>query len=265
VTKFISLLPEAFIFYIILVEMLYIKKKINKISINKKKNKKRKTNKKQIHKGSGIPTIAIFYSGRIKGFQHKKNSHIKQNKLYKPIIFLSLNQKEEDDISKEFRNTFNIPDDRVNYEETKTPKEIFNFTKRNETSYENCYSQFYHNKKCLELIEKYQKDNNMIFDVIIKQRCDIDTNDIIPIGIPEDNTIYIPEGEDHLGINDRVAYGNYNSMKKYCDTVNNIIDMCKNQDIIYNPEIILKKQLENNKLNLIRFKYETNKFIANRK
>ena len=241
------------------------RKKINKISTNKKKNKKRKTNKNQIHKGSGVPTIAIFYSGRIKGFQHKKNSHIKQNQLYKAIIFVSLNQKEEDHIAKEFRNTFNISDDRVNYEETPYPKELYTLDKSLVPVYENCYSQFYHNKKCFDLIEKYQNNNNMVFDVIIKQRCDIDTNDIIPIGIPEDNTIYIPEGEDNLGINDRVAYGNYNSMKKYCDTVNNIIDMCKNQGVKYNPEIILKKQLENNNLNIIRFKYETNNLITNRK
>ena len=239
--------------------------KLKKIS-NKRKNKKRKTNKKKrIQKGNGAPIIAIFYSGRIKGFEHKKDTHIKQKELYKPIIFLSLNQKEEDEISKEFKICFDISDDRINYEETQYPTEIFSLNKCDVTSYENCYSQYYHNKKCFELIKKYQNTNNIVFDIIIKQRCDIDTNDILPVGIPENNTLYIPEGEDHQGLNDRVAYGNYSSMEKYCDTVNNIIDICKNQGVIYNPETILKKQILNNKLNIIRFKYDTKNFIANRK
>jgi hypothetical protein len=246
----------------------FIKNIKNKKNIKKynKKNKNKTIKKEKLFLGGNeIPNIAIFFSGRIKSFHHKKNTFTKEKELYKPIYFMSLNQKEEDDISKDFKNLFGITDDRINYEETKTPKEIFNLKKRNETSYENCYSQFYHNYSCFKLIEKYQNNNNVKFDVIVKYRSDIDTDEILPIDIPKINTIYLPEGEDFLGLNDKIAYGNYDTMKIYCDLVNNIIKMCTTQDTIYNPEILVKKHISNNNLNISRFKYNTLKLFSNRK
>ena len=67
------------------------------------------------------------------------------------------------------------------------------------------------------------------------------------------NTVYIPSGNDYGGYNDRMAYGNFESMKKYCTT----IDFMNNTSQISQPEWALKQNLELVKLNIERFIYNT--------
>ena len=87
-------------------------------------------------------------------------------------------------------------------------------------------------------------------DIIVSTRFDVCIAE--PIIFPEvleDNTVYIPQGEDHCGgINDRLAYGNYESMKKYCSTVveeNN------------HPESALRIYIEKVGLHVVRFENDT--------
>jgi hypothetical protein len=172
--------------------------------------------------------------------------------------------------SLEFLKTFNLSEDQYNIEKTIVPEILYSFKKRPETIIANTYSMFYHNKRCFDLIEKYYQK----FDIIIRFRADIHSPEVLPILNIKPNTIYIPKGQDPFEgtINDQVAYGDFNSIKIYCEVVNNIIAFCNcnkpqliksfnsiiNKNTLFHPETLMKKQLDVCRLNIIRFDYTYN-------
>jgi hypothetical protein len=115
---------------------------------------------------------------------------------------------------------------------------------------------FYNTFKAFQLLEKYERNHKMKFNCIIFYRADIDSSEILDINIENDNDIYIPDGNDYGGINGLIAYGSNNSMKVYCNLVNNIDKMCREQHVTFHPETLLKKHLENNSIIIKRFPYE---------
>jgi hypothetical protein len=96
----------------------------------------------------------------------------------------------------------------------------------------------------------------MKFDCVLFYRADIDSQQTIHITVPEENTIYIPEGTDHYGTNYQIAYGHYDAMKKNSDLVNKLEKLCGEQHITYHPETLLKHHLENEGLNIVRFPFD---------
>jgi hypothetical protein len=118
-------------------------------------------------------------------------------------------------------------------------------------NHRNVYSMFYHNKKCMDMINA----SNMHFDVVVKYRGDIhDVNSEFIIEMPNENTIYIPQGADWGGINDQIAYGNKESMTKYSECVNKMIDYCKS-NTRYHPETLLLRHIQEMNLFVKRFNY----------
>jgi hypothetical protein len=95
---------------------------------------------------------------------------------------------------------------------------------------------------------------NMIQDKpnrVVSSRFDLYVDDYIwYVDNIEDNTIYIPEGEDYGGLNDRFAYGDYESMKKYCHLYDHIHTLSHSE---LHPESILKEYIDKVGLNVIRF------------
>lgn len=203
--------------------------------------------------------IAVFFSGRINNKEpHKSLTNIKDiQKKYDPIFFISLNN-EVDDIT--FTNlvveNLNIQEDQFKSTNTNTPDIMFTFYKDPSAIVKNSYSQFKHNNECMKMIELYQKKHNMKFDIVIKYRMDINNfnDNIIEIENPITNTCYIPEGQDWGGINDQIAYGDFESMYKYCNVVNNIVNLCQS-GVKFHPETLLLHHLEKEKLNIKRFKF----------
>jgi hypothetical protein len=124
---------------------------------------------------------------------------------------------------------------------------------------ERTFSQYYHKYRCFHLLEAYQQKYNIKFNCIIIFRADVDSSDEFIVKPPEENTIYIPEGKDYYGLNDQIAYGNYESMKKYCDGVNSLKTICETIGLLEHPysinENILKRHVENTKCRIERFPY----------
>ena len=115
---------------------------------------------------------------------------------------------------------------------------------------------WYHYYKNYEKIKQYSLKHNIVFDIILNYRADINSNDgIIELQKPENNEIYIPDGDDWGGINALIAYGNPEIMSIYCNIVNDLEQLCKD-GIIFHPETLLKAYLEKNKINVKRFKYD---------
>jgi hypothetical protein len=65
-----------------------------------------------------------------------------------------------------------------------------------------------------------------------------------------DNTIYIPSGWDHCGINDQVAYGKLDVMKKYNSI--NAIDLLEKELSIIHPESLTGANIHFYKLKIER-------------
>lgn len=187
--------------------------------------------------------IAIFFSGRVKGYEHTFSHLTSIIDTYNPIFFTSLNQESEDDYIKTFCEKFNIKTNQINYEKTILP-DCFNDV--NSGSHVlNTYSMFYHNYKAFCLIEQYQTIHNIKFDVIVKYRAEIQSSDILKFNEIEDNKLYVPRGNDYGGINDQIAYGNFDIMKQYCELGNgNVEKLHLEKKTRYHPETLLHHHLK---------------------
>ena len=211
----------------------------------------------KVKKGGNISIpskIAIILSGRIKGYTNVQSNLLNIQKKYNATIFCSLNNKIKSNYIKAFCNTYNIKDKQLNLEKTVMPEWVYKLNKPPETSYDTTYSMLYHINRAFSLVETFQNENKTKFDCVLFYRADIDSKEIIPLTIPTNNTIYIPNKFDYRGINGLVAYGDFQSMKKYSNIVNQIQDL-SSKGVLFNPEILIKAHLENEKININRFEY----------
>lgn len=237
--------------------------------------------------------VAIYFAGRIQGYEDCLEQLFQIKNDYSPMFFMSLNMNSNEanlgDVEK-FKQLFSIEDECVHIEKTvlpeflkeedftssqefigwdsKTNSRIFlgekflqkktKFWKFVNSDLYKTYSQYYHNKRAFELILKYQETHSLEFDVVVKFRADIKYTQPLHLYIPLKDTLYIPEGNDHEeGINAFMAYGDTESMKKYSYMVDNIESII-NTNYMFHSEQMLKIYLDTAcKLKLIRFPFIT--------
>lgn len=203
--------------------------------------------------------VAIFFSGRLsQHFVAKENLKKTFNK-YNPIIFCSLNEgADTKEFIENFIQEFDVKKECINIEKCIMPDEMYKSIRSFCNNYNNVYSMFYNNKKNYEMIKNYENKHNMKFDVILKYRTEITSNsgnDVIDIVENlEKNTVYIPDIYDWNGINDQVAYGDNESMKKYCECIDNILNLCNN-GVKYHPETLLYHHLNSIGLSVRRINF----------
>ena len=215
------------------------------------------------------PTVAILFAGRVKTYEYVYNKLEAIKLKYNPVAFCSINETATTGYINNFCDMFNIKEAQLNIEQTILPNWISDFVFENHIQTMNplnMYSMFYHQNKAFKLLEKYQNDNNMIFDIVLYYRADLDSTDTLVLNTPTDNTVYIPSERDYFGVNDRMAYGNYLTMKKYCSVVEkmetivikeNIINNNEYYSNLLNPEMILLHHLMNEKVNINKIDYNT--------
>ena len=200
--------------------------------------------------------VAVLFAGRIRGYETVLGKLHDIKNRYTPTYYCSLNEPTYDEYTDNFCKTFDISRDRINIESTPYPDFIKAAPVRpGFSNMQNWYSMLYHENKAFKMIENDITKNKKHFDCILYYRADIDSPDTLILEYPKSNTLYIPNGHDYLGINDRVAYGDFDSMKKYCSVVD-IIQSAESMNGI-NPEIMIKRHLESHKLEIIRFKFNT--------
>jgi len=183
--------------------------------------------------------MAIFIVGRIKGYEINKN-HIEEfvkelnKQKISPYFFISLNTK-RDDYHIEFEDFVkNVSNNKCefNYEEFVLPEHL----KEDYNTMYNTVSMHYNNNVCLRMIDEYMKKNNFVFDIVMKWRTEINYDMFFDFYSKlEDITIYVPNIHYHGGINDQVAYGNYESMCIYANLYNNLL---KYKHIRKHPETL---------------------------
>jgi len=222
--------------------------------------------------------LAILIVGRIKGYTHVEQTLMHLQKQYNATFFCSLNKKHRSAYIDTFCKKFNIGDDQLNLELLKTPEHILHYPAFY-TNPHNLYSFFYHLNKSFEVLEKYQDKHRVKYNCVLLYRADIESSEDLQIVPPEKDTVYIPIAKDAWGINGEIAYGDFHTMKKYCNLVNlletlikdpHIVcsdNLTKNEDIdlknhldmrigIFHPEINLKRNLEINNIHVKRFPYK---------
>jgi hypothetical protein len=215
-------------------------------------------NKKSIEKFTNVEplNVAVFFSGRIKDYELEVE-HLKKLKIkYNATFFVSLNESSELIYMKNFFTEFQIGSDQKNIEPTPPPSNLLLLYCPNHppSNYSNVYSMYYHNNKCYDLINNYQIKNSFMFDVIVKYRSDIHSNNTIDFIKPKPNTIYIPEGYDYEGTNDQIGYGDNQSMNLYCSIVKILSKICM-KNIKFHPESLLNGGLKLLGLKVERFPY----------
>jgi hypothetical protein len=216
--------------------------------------------------------IAIFISGRLSGYEENLIPFVNSLKdRYNIKLFFSINSFTiaDNDISsvitkleKDFENIIGY----YNFEKYKLPryfvenrlknKENLRLINGDKFSYKSC-SQFYNDTKNFELIELYEKMNNIKFDIICKTRADtvFYTNVDFIFNNYEDlilhNKHIIPIrywGHIHydtpIMLSDIFAYGNKNTMRIYCSTYewilkNELESIYSNANEIYLTDNIL--------------------------
>jgi hypothetical protein len=101
------------------------------------------------------------------------------------------------------------------------------------------------------LKQVWEELNNFKYDVVIRNRFDLQILDRIDLKMPN-NSIYIPIGWDNMdGYNDLFAYGDSESMDYYCSLYDNLLNYL-NIGVAIHPEYILKFHLNKGNSSIYR-------------
>ena len=121
-------------------------------------------------------------------------------------------------------------------------------TKRN--GFRMCY--FW--KRAYELMETYSKTHNVHYDLVIYLRADAIFHSDLKLPHIEQNCVYIPEGSDFLnGVNDQMAFGNMDTMKKFMNMYSSIVKIYLETNIPFHPETYVRESIRIRGLQLKRF------------
>ena len=123
--------------------------------------------------------------------------------------------------------------------------------KRNETNCHNMTCHFINKNRVFLLLEQHIANNNISYDIVISLRLDLHFKSMFNFNEILDNTIYIPSGNDYAnGINDQIAYGKVDVMKKY--NCMNPVDLLTKKLTIPHAENLNKANIIYNNLNIKR-------------
>ena len=223
------------------------------------------TRKRKRMRGGG-PRIAVLFSGRIKAYEFVKEKLKALQDKYSATFFCSLNKKTLSPYIQKFCDTYDMKPDQLHLEQTIAPDWLDSMEIHPHPGITRIgtYSVLYHIKKAFDLIEAYQQKNKTRFDIILYYRADIDPQETIQLSPPEKATVYVPNwgglynAEDwdrKYGIHASVTYGDYDSMKKYCATVDNIKDLCDTYNVAVSHEGLVTMQLIVSRINIERINH----------
>ena len=124
--------------------------------------------------------------------------------------------------------------------------------KRSETNIHKMTCHFINKNRVFKLLEIYADKNSIQYDCVVSLRVDCVFQDKFDLSSLDNNTIYIPFNYDYVdnGINDQVAYGQMDVMKKY-NYINPLYLLNKRLSIPH-PESLNYANIKLHKLNIKR-------------
>jgi len=116
----------------------------------------------------------------------------------------------------------------------------------------NMTCHFINKNRVFTLLEEYMNKNNTQYDCVVSLRVDCIFKKKLSFHNLKDNTIYIPAGEDHglKGVNDQIAYGKLDVMRKYNSI--NPVDLLEKKLSIPHPETLNLANILFHNLNIER-------------
>jgi hypothetical protein len=201
--------------------------------------------------------IAVLVYGRLDNFEkHYRNIISTLGEKNNLDFFLSSDNSNQDLLCRfiEIYKPKSYVNDNVMYS-----CNLSTYEKKPETNIHNMICHFINKKRVFNLLENYIKETNAIYDIVIALRIDLHFESKIDFNTCIDNTIYIPNSSDWGGINDQLAYGNLNSMKKYMNIFDNIIELLDTEKSIVHPETLTLANINHMRLEVVRF--DCNYFI----
>jgi hypothetical protein len=191
--------------------------------------------------------VAILFFGRLRNYEKLwLLNALPPGNIYD--VFLSSDNSPHEDVEG-FRRLYNpvaVINDPITfvvsfglYPNNKTcPANINNMTRH-----------FINKKRVFALLEA----TGTQYDLVISSRLDLYME---PLALPAEvapNTVYVPEGEDHTGLNDRFAYGSQGAMRHYMNIFDNCIYLLKNRISVPHPENLTLYNLLHCGVSIARF------------
>lgn len=124
--------------------------------------------------------------------------------------------------------------------------------KRDETNIHNMTCHFINKNRVWMLLEEHINRNNIQYDCVVSLRIDCVFKNKFDFNSLDNNTIYIPFSYDYIdtAINDQIAYGKIDVMKKYNSI--NALDLLEKKLSIPHPESLNYANIHYYKLKIKR-------------
>jgi hypothetical protein len=204
--------------------------------------------------------IAVYFSGRITAYEHAIEHMLKMKNENNITFFCSLNLEKISDYEQKLLDLLEVTEQQYCIQPTQS---LPNWVKECLPSSdkvcipENVYSHFFHNQQCWNLIQTFQEKNNILFNVVCKYRADICCSKPFSFSFSsiEERIVYIPEGNDHTGLNDQIAYGNMEVMKMYSTLFERLESICSTRQCIFHPETLVEFNMKSNNISVHRFDF----------
>lgn len=204
--------------------------------------------------------LAICVSGSLRSFEYCYNNFIEM--IYNPnkdIYNIKLFYYIPDDINKskiELIKKLNpvvviekdiiLPEIKLEWNGRPTNHIIDNVSTGGINGY---LQQLYGIEKSYDLMLKYQKNNNIKFDSVLRIRSDVIFKAQLKLNIYKMDKIYIPKFHYWDGINDRLAFGPLNFMDIYMRMYSNIYLLANTTKLkISKAEVFCMINLQNKKI-----------------
>lgn len=122
----------------------------------------------------------------------------------------------------------------------------------------NMTKHYTNKKRVLKLLKDHIEKTGKVYEYVCMTRLDLLFNKTIEWTTFEkiNNTLYIPEGNDFTGLNDRICIGDFDSIEKYASIYDNSIKVLDNGCEPF-PEAILNAYVKDLNLNIKRFSLDT--------
>jgi len=194
--------------------------------------------------------IALLIYGRLnKCNKHYDNIMDSIGKEHNVDIFLSSDNSPETQLQEfiELYKPISYNNDKVEHDTN-----LEKYEKHAYVIIDNMIRHFINKKRVFALLELYVKNESITYDIIISLRIDLVFRNSFNLTSVQPYTIYIPSGNDCTGINDQVAYGSMDVMKKYMNIYEYIIELLERKTTIVHPESLTLANIRFHKINVIR-------------
>jgi hypothetical protein len=124
--------------------------------------------------------------------------------------------------------------------------------KHPETNIHNMTCHFINKERVFLLLEAYAEKEHIEYDAVVSLRVDVVFQTRFQFAHIDANTVYIPVNYDYTGINDQIAYGTREIMKKYSSVFQTGLLLLEAKKTIPHPETLTLAVLRHHNVEISR-------------